>query len=652
MLSPLLMSLPALLSLPVQAATPSPEAKAQARSYELASVFGVPPVAALAWAPDGATLYAAGTDDILRILEVHDLSQRSAHEHQGVLLSQVTVSPDGSQVLVGDDDGNLTLRDAVTGELQARWLGTGRPSVGVAWAPDDSAVAAVALHGPLRMLNPTTGRPEDSAGGPAEWFGKAAFSWSGDRAAVTGDEGAIRVFELSRRTTVMTLEGEGPQNRELELSPDGRWLAAINEEGQLSLWDMHGKQDVVQRQVPTGVGMTFTADSKQLILPDADGQPALMRLSWTHRDHTLLVPPIWTGLPLEDDAEEQARDRRSWRPDLYAGSNAVLSPDGGRLAEAWGDELRVWDLSSGALLARRPVGLDAVTSLAFQPDEDLLAIATRTGQVQVREPVDGAIRAVLALPRSPARDVEFSKDGRWLAVAGPDDHVRVWEMLEGSPVPTLFGHEGPVLDVGFSKRGRLMSASADGTLGRWDIKRRQRTGKYTVSEQPLEEMALSPRAEVVAVWPAAPPKAEDSDPNAPALDDAPPSPALFTTSGVPRGLSWEGQHPNGTGAWSPNGKVLLSAGKKLEFIDTHSGGAMDRVAAAGDYRALAWSPSGLLIAGGVSDGSLKLLDIETGHRLRSLSGHTGPVLAVAFSADGTLLATGSEDGTVRVWTLR
>ncbi|WP_437815759.1 pentapeptide repeat-containing protein [Sorangium sp. So ce1078] len=65
--------------------------------------------------------------------------------------------------------------------------------------------------------------------------------------------------------------------------------------------------------------------------------------------------------------------------------------------------------------------------------------------------------------------------------------------------------------------------------------------------------------------------------------------------------------------------------------------------------AVAWSPSGDLLATGHHDGSVRLWDAVSGQAIRGMVGHLGPVNSVALSADGRTLASGSDDRTVRLW---
>ncbi|XXY46486.1 pentapeptide repeat-containing protein [Sorangium sp. So ce269] len=65
--------------------------------------------------------------------------------------------------------------------------------------------------------------------------------------------------------------------------------------------------------------------------------------------------------------------------------------------------------------------------------------------------------------------------------------------------------------------------------------------------------------------------------------------------------------------------------------------------------AVAWSPSGDLLATGHDDGSVRLWDAVSGQAIREMAGHLGAVNSVAFSAEGRALASGSNDKTVRLW---
>ena len=64
---------------------------------------------------------------------------------------------------------------------------------------------------------------------------------------------------------------------------------------------------------------------------------------------------------------------------------------------------------------------------------------------------------------------------------------------------------------------------------------------------------------------------------------------------------------------------------------------------------VSFSPDGSLLASGLNDGTVRLLDVPSLEEIAVLNVHTGVFTSVSFSPGGDLLASASWDGTVRLW---
>jgi len=71
--------------------------------------------------------------------------------------------------------------------------------------------------------------------------------------------------------------------------------------------------------------------------------------------------------------------------------------------------------------------------------------------------------------------------------------------------------------------------------------------------------------------------------------------------------------------------------------------------AAGYVLAVSINSNSGMVASGWADSKVRLWDANTGHILRTLTGHTNSVHSVAFSPDGNTVASGSSDNTVKLW---
>lgn len=119
------------------------------------------------------------------------------------------------------------------------------------------------------------------------------------------------------------------------------------------------------------------------------------------------------------------------------------------------------------------------------------------------------------------------------------------------------------------------------------------------------------------------------------------------------------QSPLGV-AWSPKGtQVALCTGGSAE-IDVRiwtpaTGQVVTYLVTAPTTRAapfvLSWSPDGSMIAVGRLDGTIEVINPNTGSSIFFLHGHTKQVNSVAWSPDGHKIASGSQDKTARVWSV-
>ena len=64
---------------------------------------------------------------------------------------------------------------------------------------------------------------------------------------------------------------------------------------------------------------------------------------------------------------------------------------------------------------------------------------------------------------------------------------------------------------------------------------------------------------------------------------------------------------------------------------------------------IAFSPDGAVLAVGLKDGAISLLEADSGELRQALTGHLDGVTSLAFSPDGLWLASGSLDDSIILW---
>lgn len=105
-------------------------------------------------------------------------------------------------------------------------------------------------------------------------------------------------------------------------------------------------------------------------------------------------------------------------------------------------------------------------------------------------------------------------------------------------------------------------------------------------------------------------------------------------------------------AYAPTGGMIASAGKDKTILlwDVASGAIVKKLTGHGHFiTALAFTPDGKRLASASLDKTVKIWDVSTGEIIADCLGHDYSVTAVAFSPDGQQLASASLDKTIRLW---
>ena len=167
---------------------------------------------------------------------------------------------------------------------------------------------------------------------------------------------------------------------------------------------------------------------------------------------------------------DDVRHVRTLRGHTDAVDSVAWSPNGQTLASASRDgTLRLWDPNNGINFAMLRGHTGKINSLVWSPDGRLLASRSDDGTVRIWDMDTERTLHVIMEDGGNHNSVAFHPDGQTLAIGGYQE-ISLWNPHTGQHIATLTGHTDWINAVVWSPDGQtLASSSVDTTIRLWRI---------------------------------------------------------------------------------------------------------------------------------------------------------------------------------------
>jgi len=440
------------------------------------------------------------------------------------------------------------------------------------------------------------------------------------------------------------------------MSPDAKTIAAVVQEGTLTLWEAEsGKELRKWKTTPNGsFGIAFTPDNKQLI-------------TMSH-DQFVRVWDVADGKEVRKMGGPNAALRRYLRGGpgspigFAADGTIVLAPANEQKNNRYIGIIRRWELATGKDLPSIEGPANGFQSVAYSRDGKHFWWAGNDGSlVQWDMDAGKEVRRINGVgANSQATSMALSADGKVLATRAHDASVRLWDVAQGKELrkvgaqqnPQQFMYYGQVAcNIAFAPDARFVCTGAGpNSVGQWDIATGQSRGPATAFAGPISALAVSADGKTVVtrstnnmahVWDTTNPKESRSL----TLVNNGANLAVISNDGLTLLLS--GGYDNTVRVYD------VKAGKEVRnWRVTPTQAAFGGVS---QLIGLALSPDGKVVATRGSDQIIRLHDAQTGKESKQIpetgeaggngnrmwnGGHNPQApTRIGFSPDGNTLAT-------------
>jgi WD40 repeat protein len=562
----------------------------------------------------------------------------------------VAISPDSSYIATGSKDKSIKLWEMQTGREVRSFLGHEMSVNCIDFSRDGKWIISGSNDKTIKIWEVLSGKEvtsivtgdfiTDVAFDPTmKFFVASGYNRSGYQ------DSAI-VYDFKTKKKIIRLPINADEGRgfgvSLAISPDGKWIGFGEDNRVVNLYSTETWKLKYTFSFEEGwcggcsTALTFSPDSKFVYMASHNG-------------------------PLKKYDLSTGKITKVYEENLEDLTSLVISSDGKKLARATEKDVKIWDITSGDLLASlQAEEKGEFHEIVFTRNNQKLIITSDNNTAFIWNPETKKKELVLTgflndrdkggLDYDPnfywqsaiAKYVRFkntlliSNDGKSLIKGKFGTKVKQWDIATGKAVMEFVGHNKAVLCYDLSRDGKkLLTGGGDGKIILWDFQRGDSLQVIQTYREPIFDIHFNSdeTKAVSSSWDATM-KIHDLQTG-----------ALLTYIDFKNNSAYNVQ-------FHPTDLYLVAArldnSLQLWEIDTRSV-VRDFTGHTDIISSIQFSSNGKTLMSTSWDGSIRLWDIGTGLMTKKYKGHQGPVYTAIFSADENYIYSAGADRVIRVW---
>ena len=469
------------------------------------------------------------------------------------------------------------------------------------------------------------------------------FSTNGSMIAIGSEDGLVSIYSTVNGRLKYQFDAEYAVQK-IKFSPNNEMIAASTNQSGRYLWNLKTKNEQIDGQgrganitsiafSPDGSLVAFGANNgdankNSLLIWGIDSHTYKSKITLKDPISGLQFSPDNTTLAVTSDQDIKFFDLPDGRIEIddyhklnndyittweftetgleYMYVNALslaYSPDGKELACGYSNgEIRFFNVKNGKVNKIINDHMIAVNTIEYSVDGKSIIATSADNITRIINANSHKITSRYGRFSGQITSMAFSPDGSLLASAGSDGAIIIRQTSDGQVLQRLAGHTKIVRGISFSREGDyLFSASTDKTVLKWRVSDGKLMKVMDEYDTGFITIATLPDGFLLGDIPLVATSSYDG---------------AFQLWGVPKG----------------NLIRTLESPNRLHWAND-----------------LEFSPDGMYLAGGMSEGSLQLWRPISGELIVNAQLHDKAIHSLAFSSDSASIATGSVDNTIIFW---